>query len=193
LAGALARCGSRLVLRRGDSWAELQGLVAVTGAAAVLWNRRYESWAIEQDRAVKAGLRARGVEARSFNGSLCREPWETTHGVERPYERFSFFASAWLERGGRVPGRGVGTPILGGPEGSSGGYGRQPEDGIIAQGAKAFQAHGAPGDRPLVVGLQQHGADQAHDSPSHDVAEQALVFCWPRPGLAWRWWGAVVG
>jgi deoxyribodipyrimidine photo-lyase len=99
LAESLAHRGSALVLRRGDSLGELLDLVAATGASAVFWNRRYEPWAIAQDRRVKAELRARGVDARSLNGGLCHEPWEVTPPPARPPTRFSFFAGLWLERG----------------------------------------------------------------------------------------------
>jgi deoxyribodipyrimidine photo-lyase len=89
---------------------ELLDVVAAAGASAVFWNRRYEPWAIEQDRRVKAELRARGVEARSFNGSLCHEPWEVTPAPDPPLTRFSFFAGLWLERG--PPTRPLPVPAL---------------------------------------------------------------------------------
>ena len=66
-------------------------LVAESGAAAVFWNRRYEPWAIAQDKAIKASLERRGVRARSFNGSLGREPWEVHRDGGEPYKVFTPF------------------------------------------------------------------------------------------------------
>lgn len=99
LAADLEAAGSKLILRAGDACDELRSLAAATGAAAVFWNRRYEPWAIVQDREVKAELLAGGIEARSLNGSLCREPWELVRGDARPVTRFSFFAGLWHEQG----------------------------------------------------------------------------------------------
>ena len=42
-AEALAGIGSRLILRRGAALPVLQGLIAETGAAGVLWQRQYLS------------------------------------------------------------------------------------------------------------------------------------------------------
>lgn len=99
LAASLAARGHALVLRQGDALTELDRLVSETAASAVFWNRRYEPWAIAQDRAIKAALRARGLRVRSFNGSLLREPWEVADGQGQPLARFAAFARAWLERG----------------------------------------------------------------------------------------------
>ena len=75
-AGALAERGSRLILRRGPALACLRGLVQETGAGAVWWTRLYDPDAVARDTDVKAGLKADGVEARSFAGHLLFEPWD---------------------------------------------------------------------------------------------------------------------
>ncbi len=74
-ARALEARGSRLILRRGPALEVLRTLVAQTGADAVYWGRLYDPDAKERDIAVKAGLRADGVEARSFAGHVIFEPW----------------------------------------------------------------------------------------------------------------------
>jgi deoxyribodipyrimidine photo-lyase len=99
LQAGLAGLGLRLRLFSGDSAGQIDRLVAETGAAGVIWNRRYEPWAIAQDKAVKAGLESRGVRARSFNGSLGREPWEVHRAGGEPYKVFTPFWRAWAEHG----------------------------------------------------------------------------------------------
>src|SRR6056297_3369426 len=48
--------GARLIIRKGDSSAELDRLLAETGATGVYWNRLYEPAIVERDRAIKAHL-----------------------------------------------------------------------------------------------------------------------------------------
>jgi deoxyribodipyrimidine photo-lyase len=91
LEAAIAARGGILVRRQGDSLAVLQGLVADTGADAVLWNRRYTPMAIAQDTAVKAALKAAGIEARSFKAALLVEPMD----VPGPVGSFSAFFKRW--------------------------------------------------------------------------------------------------
>lgn len=72
--GRLAGIGSRLILRRGPALDALRALIAETGATAVHWNRLYEPEARARDTAVKAALKADGIEARSFNAQVLFEP-----------------------------------------------------------------------------------------------------------------------
>lgn len=99
LQGDLAGLGLRLHLRRGDAGEEVARLVRETGATAVFWNRRYEPWAIAQDKAVKSALDRQGVVARSCNGTLGREPWEVVRKTGEPYKVFTPFWRAWNELG----------------------------------------------------------------------------------------------
>ncbi len=81
--------GSRLVLARGDSAAELARLRAATGADAVYWNRRYEPAIRARDAALKSALTAAGVEARSFNAALLFEPHTIQNKQGRPFQVFT--------------------------------------------------------------------------------------------------------
>jgi len=72
--------------------------VRETGAKAVYWNRCYEPWRRRRDEEIKAGLKADGVEAHSFNGSLLAEPWELKTGAGDPYKVFTPFWKALKER-----------------------------------------------------------------------------------------------
>ncbi|MBA4013923.1 MAG: deoxyribodipyrimidine photolyase [Phenylobacterium sp.] len=96
LAAELERRGSRLILRRGAAEHEIQRLAAEVGAEAVVWNRRYEPWAVARDERLKAVLKARGVAVRSFNAGLLREPWEVMNGKGEPYRVFTPFWRALL-------------------------------------------------------------------------------------------------
>ena len=89
LDASLRARGSRLLLARGDSVSVLTDLVAETGAGAVYWNRRYEPAVIARDKAIKAGLSAAGVEAKSFNSALLFEPHAIANKQGNPFQVFT--------------------------------------------------------------------------------------------------------
>ncbi|MES1167340.1 MAG: deoxyribodipyrimidine photo-lyase, partial [Pseudomonadota bacterium] len=89
LDAALRKRGSRLIFCRGESAEVLDRLVRATGAAAVYWNRRYESEAIARDKIIAAGLTARGVEARNFNSALLFEPQAIANKQGGPFQVFT--------------------------------------------------------------------------------------------------------
>lgn len=89
LAESLRAHGSDLLLRRGDSLAVLRELCAQTGARRVVWNRQYEPALIARDSAIKTALREAGIECRSFNAKLLREPWEVQTRGNTPYRVFT--------------------------------------------------------------------------------------------------------
>ena len=89
LGSALERHSNELVLRRGSAATVLAALVEETDASHVFWNRRYEPWAKARDEEIKSMLKASGVDAQSFNGSLLREPWEVQTKAGAPYKVFT--------------------------------------------------------------------------------------------------------
>ncbi len=102
----LRKLGSHgLILRRGPAQDAIAALVAQTQAKAVVWNRRYEPWAVALDGRIKAGLRAKGIEARSFNATLLCEPSTFANLQGQPYKVFTPF---WKSLRATVP---VPTPI----------------------------------------------------------------------------------
>lgn len=103
-AQALEAAGSRLILRRGPALAALETLIAQTGAAGVHWGRLYDPVARERDSAVKASLRARGLEAVSHPGHLLHEPWSVATGQGGFYRVYTPFWRA-------VSGRDVAPPV----------------------------------------------------------------------------------
>ena len=94
LDASLHALGGRLVIRTGSSVEVVSELVARTGATTCLWNRRYDANSIDIDSAIKSVLIERGVEVRSFNGSLLYEPWEVKTKDEAPYRVFTPFWKA---------------------------------------------------------------------------------------------------
>ena len=104
LAAALARRGSRLILRRGPASETLARLAAETGARRAVWSRLYEASAIARDRAVEARLRDAGVEVSTVNAALLHEPWEVETAAGGSYKVFTPF---WRV----VRGRAVAEPV----------------------------------------------------------------------------------
>lgn len=77
---SLRGLGSRLVLRRGPALAVISELLAETGAEGVQWSRLYDPVSKARDTAIKAALRARGLQASSHPGFLLHEPWTVATG-----------------------------------------------------------------------------------------------------------------
>ncbi|WP_147653706.1 cryptochrome/photolyase family protein [Vulcaniibacterium gelatinicum] len=94
LDAALRARGSRLRLFHGPTLPALQSLVAISGAEAVFWNRRYEPAVERRDATIKRTLRRQGVRAESFNGALLLEPWELATRQGDPYRVFTPFWNA---------------------------------------------------------------------------------------------------
>ncbi|MCA0847687.1 cryptochrome/photolyase family protein [Salipiger thiooxidans] len=97
-AKVLADKGSRLVLRVGPAREVLEALIDETGAGAVWWQRAYGPAAVERDTAVKAALKDRGTDARSFAGHLLFEPWTVETKQGGYYKVYSPFWRAVCER-----------------------------------------------------------------------------------------------
>ncbi len=104
IAGALEEIGSRLVLRRGDALKTLRALAQETGADTIWWTRAYDPQSVARDRAVKAGLRGDGLEAKSWPGHLLFEPWRVETGQGGYYKVYTPFWRA-------VKDRDVGAPV----------------------------------------------------------------------------------
>ena len=100
LSDALAATGASLILRRGDSEAELRRLIAETGADAVIMNRLFEPDAWTRDADIAHGLKDEGVECRGFNGALLSTPGSVLTGSGGPYKVFTPFKNALLGSAG---------------------------------------------------------------------------------------------
>ncbi|MBI5112104.1 MAG: deoxyribodipyrimidine photo-lyase [Rhodovulum sp.] len=98
LAAALAERGVDLVRRRGPALRVVEAVVAETGAADVVWNRRHDPAAEAIDRAVAAALARRGVGVRSFLASLLVDPAEARTKGGTPFSVFTPFLRHLLAR-----------------------------------------------------------------------------------------------
>ena len=58
---------------------------------AVYWNRCYEPDRITEDARIKAALKQRHIECKSFNASLLFEPWTILKSDGTPYKVFTAF------------------------------------------------------------------------------------------------------
>ncbi|MCV3768560.1 cryptochrome/photolyase family protein [Rhizobium sp. TRM95796] len=98
LHAALRARGNRLVLMTGRPQDVLDTLIEKTGASAVFWNRRYDKASRDADAAIKQDLKARGVDARSFEGFLLHDPMALTTGQGKRYSVYSPFWRAFEAR-----------------------------------------------------------------------------------------------
>jgi len=96
LDGGLQARGSGLVLRRGDSEAELRRLIEETGADAVFLNRRFEPDAFARDADIAHALQAEGIDVKGWNGPLMARPGSVLNGSGQPYKVFTPFLKALL-------------------------------------------------------------------------------------------------
>jgi deoxyribodipyrimidine photo-lyase len=96
LDAALRERGSRLILRRGDSEAELRRLIEETGAGAVFLNRMFEPGAFARDADIAHALQIEGIECRGWNGTLLARPGSVLNGSGQPYKVFTPFLKALL-------------------------------------------------------------------------------------------------
>jgi deoxyribodipyrimidine photo-lyase len=96
-AGLRAR-GSRLLIRRGPAAPALLALAKETGADAVYWSRRYEPSLIARDAKAGGALASAGIAAKDFNSALLFEPGEVKSLSGTPYQVFTPFWRACLER-----------------------------------------------------------------------------------------------
>jgi deoxyribodipyrimidine photo-lyase len=73
----------------GDPVKIISELINNYNINGVYWNRCYEPWEIHRDKKIKDLLKIKKVEAKSFNGSLIREPWEVLKEDQTPYKVFT--------------------------------------------------------------------------------------------------------
>ncbi|MEM8771026.1 MAG: deoxyribodipyrimidine photo-lyase [Pseudomonadota bacterium] len=87
----LEKAGSWLILRRGEASSVVKSIVEENNVGSVFWNRRYFPSHTEIDKSLKKELQDQGVEVKTFNGNLLREPWELETGSGGHYRVYSPF------------------------------------------------------------------------------------------------------
>ena len=90
LGARISAKGGRLVLRKGAAEDVISRLAKEMRPESVYWSRRYGA-ARKIDERIKAALKADGIEALSFNGSLLVEPFEMRTGSGGDYKVFTPF------------------------------------------------------------------------------------------------------
>lgn len=86
-----AKYGATLTLYQGSPHQIITTLVSQTQAQSVYWDRCYEPYAIKRDTQIKNALTQIGIEAKSFNTALLKEPWETLNKTQQPFKIFTPF------------------------------------------------------------------------------------------------------
>jgi deoxyribodipyrimidine photo-lyase len=99
LARRLKQCGSRLIIRTGNTLEQLQNLIDQTGADAVYLNRLYEPTAMARDSKIERALIDQAIAYRSFASALMFEPWQVLTKTGTPYKVFTPFWQACLRQG----------------------------------------------------------------------------------------------
>lgn len=98
LGEALAERGVPLLVRSGEATTIVPEMARELGAETVAWNRRYAPAERDADAAIKAGLRASGLDARSCPGNVLVEPWDIATGQGKPYSVFTPFWKTLRDR-----------------------------------------------------------------------------------------------
>jgi deoxyribodipyrimidine photo-lyase len=80
---------NQLHVQQGDAAQLILDWVTQHNIRSVTWNRCYEPWQIQRDAQLKQALIERGVEVKSFNGSLLWEPWQVLKKDQTPYRVFT--------------------------------------------------------------------------------------------------------
>lgn len=86
----------QLQVYKGDPATILDQLIEQHGVSTLTWNRCYEPWRIARDQQIKKDLVDKGLEVKTYNGSLLWEPWEVLKPDMTPYKVFTpFFRKAY--------------------------------------------------------------------------------------------------
>ena len=95
----LEKVGSKMLFFKGNAEKVIEKIIEETNADTVLWNRRYEPWAVKRDKSIKENLILKSKIVFSFNGSLLYEPWEIKSKIGNPLKVFTPFKRALLHKG----------------------------------------------------------------------------------------------
>jgi deoxyribodipyrimidine photo-lyase len=93
---SLRQRGSQLIVRRGESAAELLRLAHETGAANVYFNLDLTPYARKRDQRVALALEAQGITVETFDDMTIYHPEDIVTLTGRPYQVFTAFKKAWL-------------------------------------------------------------------------------------------------
>ena len=167
---SLAELGVPLTLRRGPAERVVPEVAREAGAQRVFWNRRYGPER-DIDARLKARLRADGIDARSFAGSLLFEPWTIATGEGTAYRVYSAFWRACMRE--PAPARPLPAPDALAATPTPVPSDSLEEWGLLdARWAHTLEAHCAPGEKAANDRLDEFldervsDYDRARDVPS---------------------------
>jgi deoxyribodipyrimidine photo-lyase len=197
LAASLEDRGVRLILRRGDSEAELRRLIEETGADRVFMNRLFEPEAFARDADIAHGLEAEGVTCKGFNGSLLCRPGAVLNGSGGPYKVFTPFLKTLLAQA-EAPPHTTGPRTIEGVPGLAGetidDWGLHPSRPDWSTGFDW-----APGEAGAVAALEHFTASglktysKGRDHPAEPGASRLSPYLHWGEISPWRVWRAVTG
>jgi deoxyribodipyrimidine photo-lyase len=95
LDGGLRACGGRLIIRCGQPVAEIERLVAETGASALYFSRDYEPYSRIRDAAVERACADAGIAVFTESDHLLSEPGEIVTQAGTPYTVFTPYRRVW--------------------------------------------------------------------------------------------------
>ena len=99
LSSDLEKFGSRLLLFSGKALDILEELIISSNSDSVMWNRRYEPWAVARDILIKEKLSKNGLSIKSFKANLVYEPWNIKSKTGNPLKVFTPYKKALLNKG----------------------------------------------------------------------------------------------
>ena len=89
LAEDLKSIGAQLYLRKGPAREVLNAVIKQCGADSVYWNRRYDEDARGRDADIKADLKSRAIDVKSYRANLLSEPWTIENKTGGYYKVFT--------------------------------------------------------------------------------------------------------
>jgi len=92
----LKKLGGKLILRQGETVAELKALIEETGARQLFASRQYQPWSDGLERAVREMADSADIDFKRYPGTLLFEPGSVTTGAGTPYKVFTPFWRACL-------------------------------------------------------------------------------------------------
>ncbi len=95
---SLKELGLDLILRRGEPGEELLQLLKESQADAVYWNRRLEPESIREDEAIERTLKRAGIRVNVCSPNLLFEPEAVLKNDGSPYQVFTPYWKAALQR-----------------------------------------------------------------------------------------------
>jgi deoxyribodipyrimidine photo-lyase len=95
--------GSRLMIRRGEALAVLQGLIQETGATRLTYNRDYSPYAQKRDERVRDSLLRAGIKVETYSDLVLNEFQEVLNDQGLPFQIFGHYQRRWNQTPKRLP------------------------------------------------------------------------------------------